>query len=215
MKRIAKSILGLVCLLGMMVGASTVAAEEYHEGFEYLKIVPAQPTQVAKGKVEVVEVFWYGCGFCNAFEPYLQKWLKNKPKNVEFFRIPAQFNQGWTIHARAYYAAVLLKKDQKFHQAMFHEIHQKRNALDTRAKLQKFFAKHKVSKEQFDQAFDHFSVKTKLKRAKSIVKKYGVSGVPAMIVNGKYLTGTTRAGSSYGDMLKVINFLVEKESKGG
>ena len=193
---------------------SNMAMAAIDEGIEYKRISPAQPT-ITKNKIEVVELFWYGCPHCFHFEPNLKKWLANKPDNVVFYRIPAVFNPAWELHARAFYAATSLglfeNGKHEFHDAMFNEIHKKKKHLHKKKDLQKFFARFGVSAEDFNNTFDSFSVNTKVSRAVSLSKRYQLEGVPTLIVNGKYRTDGPMAGGRKG-IIKVLDFLIKKES---
>ena len=194
---------------------SNVATAEINEGFDYKRVSPAQPT-ITKTKIEVVELFWYGCPHCFNFEPLLKDWLAKKPDNVVFVRIPAIFNPTWALHARAFYAAKSLglfdDGKTEFHEAMFDEIHKKKNHLHKKKDIQKIFSRFGVSKEDFENTFDSFAVNTKVNRAATLSKRYQLDGVPTIIVNGKYRTDGPMAGGRKG-MLKVLDFLIKKESK--
>src|SRR5687767_14789927 len=99
-------------LAGALVLAGPVAcAQGFTEGVQYKPLAPAQPTNVAQGKVEVVEVFWYGCSHCYTIEPKFESWQKNgMPKNVQVVLVPATWNDLVKLHARVFYAAELLKQ---------------------------------------------------------------------------------------------------------
>ena len=185
------------------------------EGIEYKRVSPAQPT-ITKNKIEVVELFWYGCPHCFHFEPELKAWLAKKPDNVVFYRIPAIFNASWALHARAFYTAKSLGFFDggkiAFHDAFFDEIHKNKKRLNNKNDIQSFFAKFGVSTEDFNNTFDSFAVNTKVSRAAALSKRYQVEGVPTLIVNGKYRTDGPLAGGRKG-MIKVLDFLIEKESK--
>ena len=201
----------VILLLGATTGLH--AEEEYHEGFEYFTIVPTQPTQVKKGQIEVVEVFWYGCPHCFRFEPFISKWEKNKAKNIVFYRVPASFSPGWEMHTKAFYTAQLLKIGDKIHTPFFDALHKHGNKLDSKESIGKFFAKFGIKKDRFDQVFDSFQVEMRVKQAKIIVRKYGVSGVPTMIVNGKYRISTSKnEANPFAKLIKIVNFLIAKES---
>ncbi len=205
----------IVVASGLLMAADTKKEkEEYHEGFEYIKIVPPQPTQAKAGEVEVVEVFWYGCPHCFRFEPFLNKWLKNKPKNVVFLRIPGVINPGWEVHARAFYVAQLLQVADKIHKPLFDALHKQKKRLNTKQALADFFSKYGVDKKKFMSAFDSFQVDMRIKRAKAVVKKYGVYGVPTLIVNGKYRIGATNADQSFAKMIRIMDYLIKKEQSG-
>ena len=202
------SVFALIC--GVIFAADS---DEFNEGFEYTRVIPPQPTTAGKGQVEVVEIFWFGCPHCYRFEPHLQKWLKTKPKYVKFLRIPAQFRDTWTFHARAFYTARVLKLDHKFDGEFFNEVHKKDNFLDTKEKLIPFFKRFGVSKEKFLATFNSKEVDEKIKHAKEMVENYRVDGVPTVIVNGKYRASTRVLDSNDPKFLRLLNFLVEKEKK--
>ena len=177
-------------------------------GYETLS--PAQPTQ-NPDKIEVIEFFWYGCPHCYAFEPLLEKWVKSLPKNVEFIRQPAVFNETWGKHAKAYYTAEALGVVDKVHADFFDAVQNKKESLDTEEALAKFFAAHGVNEAQFHEAYNSFAVDTKMRNAPSMATRYGITGVPAIIINGKYKTNGTLAGS-HEKMIEVMNNLIKQES---
>lgn len=195
-------------LLPSLVGA----APQFSERIHYESVVPAQPTSTGK-KVEVVEMFWYGCPHCNSLEPYVNRWLKKKPANAEFVRMPAIFNQKWEPHARAFYTAEILGVLDKIHHAMFEALHGQKRKINSDAEIKKFFLEHGVSEKDFDRVYRSFAVEAKIRRSKDMSQRYGIRGVPALIVNGKYRTGAQLAGGN-AKIFRVVNFLVDKESKG-
>lgn len=176
--------------------ASTApTSAKFKEGTNYQKIVPAQPTGVAPGKVEVTEVFWYGCGHCFTLDPAIESWrAKGKPPYVEFVRVPAMWNDGTRMHARVFYTAELLGKLDQLHTLIFREMHVGGNQLNTVEKISAFFQQHGVSKEEFTKAFSSFSVESKLQRADFLNRRYRIQSVPTVIVNGKYSTDIAMAG---------------------
>ncbi|MGD8559065.1 MAG: thiol:disulfide interchange protein DsbA/DsbL [Gammaproteobacteria bacterium] len=202
-------VIGFCALI--LVPGLVLAAPTYKEKIHYERVLPAQPT-TTDDKVEVVEMFWYGCPHCNALEPYVKRWEKKMPAEAKFVRMPAIFRPMWELHARAYYTAEILGVLDKTHSAMFAAIHQQKRRLDTQEALQKFFAEHGVSKEDFDRVFRSFAVEAKIRRAKDMSQRYGIQGVPALVVNGKYRTGAKLAGGN-ANIFRVVNFLVAKEAK--
>jgi len=191
------------------------ALERYQEGRHYTTLPVAQPTSAAPGEVEVAEVFWYGCPHCFTLEPFIQEWrLNGIPDDTVFVQIPASLNPSWQIHARLFYTAEALGKLEEVHPAIFREINVNRNPLNTRERMVEFFARFGVSEQQFTEAWDSFAVQTNLRRSDALVKRYRLTGVPAVVVNGKYVTGADLAGGNK-QLLDVINFLVEKEKRGG
>jgi len=196
----------------MLVGAGLAmpALSGIDEGVQYQKVIPPQPTSTAD-KVEVVELFWYGCPHCFQFEPELRKWLETKPANVELVRMPAVFNPRWRLHAQAFYAAEVLGAMDKMHDALFEALHVKKRRLNDEAQLQEFFVEHGVSAEDFKNAFNSFAVYSKVRRAEDLTRRYGISGVPAMVVNGKYRTDGPMANGHTG-MLRVVDYLIDRET---
>jgi len=175
-------------------GAPTSSA--FKEGANYSKVVPAQPTAVPPGQVEVVEVFWYGCGHCFALEPAMESWReKTKPGYVQFVRVPAMWNENTRMHARVFYTAEVLGKLDQLHSDIFREIHVKGNPLNTLEKVTAFFREHGVSPDEFQKAFSSFAVENKLQRADFLNRRYRIESVPTVIVNGKYRTDVGMAGS--------------------
>lgn len=200
-----------ISFLIMFFALTGVVQAAWDEGIEYRVINPAVPTQTGN-KIEVVEMFWYGCPHCFRLEPVIKKWLKNKPDNVEFIRIPAIFNKRWEIHAKAYYTAEVLGVLNKIHTPLFNAIHVKKKHLFNKSDIKSFFIKHGVKAKDFDNTFDSFMVNIKVNRARELSKRYGLDGVPSLIVNGKYLTDGPMA-NGHANMMKILDFLIKKESK--
>lgn len=188
------------------------AEEEFDEGFQFARITtPVEPVNTKSDKVEVVELFWYGCGHCYSFEPHLHGWLENKPENIEFVRVPAIFaNSGWELHARAYYTAEVLGVLDKTHSAMFSAIHKDKRRLASEKELAKFFSNYGVDEKKFKNTFNSFAVDMKVKRAERLTSQYAIEGVPAMVVAGKFRTDGPMA-HSYKNMLQVVDYLVAGE----
>ncbi|NOS87958.1 MAG: thiol:disulfide interchange protein DsbA/DsbL [Methylococcaceae bacterium] len=180
------------------------------EPLGYEKLASVQPTQNTD-KIEIIEFFWYGCPHCYAFEPLLEKWVKNLPKNVEFIRQPAAFNDLWSKHAKAYYTAEALGLVDKVHADFFDAIQNKGQKLDNEADLEAFFVAHGVTASQFKEAYNSFAVDAKLRQAPLMAGRYGITGVPAIIINGKYRTNGPLAGS-HEKMIEVMDKLIKQES---
>lgn len=196
-----------IALWALLCFSALVRAEG---GYEVIS--PAQPVQ-NPDKIEVIEFFWYGCPHCYSLEPALQAWLKKKPANVEFIHQPAVFSDVWGKHAKAYYTAEALGLNDKLHADFFDAVQNKKQKLLTEEELGKFFVDHGVKQEDFQAAYNSFIVDTKLRQAESMGARYGITGVPALIVNGKYkITATT--AKSQENMINVLNDLIRQESQG-
>lgn len=197
----------LSVLLLLPLGVASAAT--FQEGVAYKVLPQAQPTQ-NPDKIEVVELFWYGCPHCHKFEPYIEKWLKTKPDYVDFIRMPAILREDWSLHARAYYTAETLGILDKIHKPMFDAIHVQKRYLFSEDALMEFFKEYGVSEKDFRNTFHSFTVDSKVRRARLMSRRYMAMGTPAVVVNGKYLTGPGMA-KGFDNLIKVINFLVAKE----
>ena len=195
-------------------GTSRPATSSFKEGANYSKVVPAQPTTVGPGEVEVVEVFWYGCGHCFALDPAIESWRKQgKPGYVQFVRIPAMWNDTTRMHARLFYTAEALGKLDELHSDIFREINVKGNGLNTVANITAFFRERGVSPDDFQKAFSSFAVENKLQRADFLNRRYRIESVPTVIVNGKYRTDVGMAGGEP-QLFKLIGELSASEHGG-
>jgi thiol:disulfide interchange protein DsbA len=181
----------------------------------YQQIEPSVAT-ANPNKVEVVELFWYTCPHCYHFnENYLHSWLKQKPSYVEFIQMPAVYDLSpkRTVFAKAFYTAEALGVLDKVNEPMFKAIHKERRRINNQKALQALFAKYAgVSKADFDMVYNSFFTDMKIRRAKEMTMKYGIRGVPAVIVNGKYRLGAQITGS-YKNLMEILDHLIDKEYK--
>ncbi len=200
-----KTFLKIVVLLLMV----PFARAEFSEGVEYQALAAPQPTSTGD-KIEVLELFWYSCPHCYHLEPTLATWLKSQPEDVEFVRMPAILGANWELLARAYYTAEMLDAEDKIHTPLFEHLHKERKRIRDVAGLQAFFEEQGISKGDFQNTYNSFAVVMKTRRSAQVGQLYGISGVPALIVNGKYMVNAGTAGGN-DKMLEVVDFLVAKE----
>lgn len=191
---------------------SIAQAGDYDEGIEYQTVNPPMRAQADNGRIEVVEVFWYGCPHCYNLEPAMDEWLKNKPENVDFIRLPSPLNPSWAVHTRAFYAAQALGVEEQIHEPLFKAIQTDRRNLFSDQTMADFFEEHGVSRDDYLKTARSFGVAMKVRRARQLGKHWGIHGVPAFIVNGKYTTDVGGAGGEK-QMFEVIDQLVAQESK--
>ena len=206
----------------MLAEADTTTAAQsqdwqFKEGTHFVRLVPTQPTVGGADKVEVAEFFWYGCPHCYDFEPAINGWVKDKPQNVRFVRIPAMWNGILQLHAKLYYTEEALarngaiKDPAAFHEAVFQEYHRRNNRLTSEGSIQSLFERYGVSADVFTRTWNSFEVAQKLRVAEDLARRYSIASVPMIVVNGKYRTGGAEAGS-YPKLLEVIDELVARES---
>lgn len=195
---------------GLLLNAAS-AETQFQEGTHYQRLNTPVPTS-SDDKVEVVEAFWYGCGHCYNLEPAIETWVANKPENVVFTRLPTVLGKSWEAHARAYHTAEVLGVLDKIHQPLLEAIHLEKRRLANEDQLAEFFAEQGVDTDTFRKTYRSFAVETRLKRSQDLVRRYRLRSVPTIVVNGKYVTDTSMAGSQQ-KLFEVVNHLVEKEAK--
>jgi len=237
MQLISDKIFRLLLSIIMVTMASPVAAAEqpqglptqplisrYQEGSQYFTLTELnrqQPpvNQLIEKKaqqVQVVEFFNYGCHWCNQLEPYVENWLKTKPANVTFVRIPVAFNSTWANYSKAYYVAESLGILDKIQQPLFDAIHKDNKTLSTKEDMAKFFSDFGVDEAKFNDIFESFTLDRDMKWGQKLALAYKVNGIPTIIVNGpkrSYSTNTAAAGDGQ-TLFNVIDFLIEKEMPG-
>ncbi|ANF83549.1 thiol:disulfide interchange protein [Pseudomonas antarctica] len=193
-------------LFGVTAQAADVPLEA---GKTYVEL--ANPVPVSEpGKIEVVELFWYGCPHCYAFEPTINPWAEKLPADVNFKRIPALFGGPWDAHGQLFITLDTMGVEQKVHNAVFNAIQKEGKRLTKPEDMADFVATQGVDKAKFLETFNSFAVKGKMAQYKELAQKYGVQGVPTMIVNGKYRfdLGTTGGPEQ---TLNVADQLIAKE----
>jgi thiol:disulfide interchange protein DsbA len=187
-----------------------LAAAGYRDGVHFQRLSPTQPTSSGPDQVEVAEFFMYSCIHCYNFEPYIQQWLPTKADYVNFVRVPTVWNELVRLHAQAFYAAEALGKGEEMHTPFFRSMHVDGNYLQTEPEIASFFARFGVDREEFESAFESFSVHAKVQRADELARRYRVSSTPTVVVNGKYVTNASMAGG-YDQLLDLIDTLAAAE----
>ena len=163
------------------------------------------------GKVEVVEFFWYGCPHCYALEPSLQEWIEKLPKDVAFKRIPAIFNENWAVSARVYYTLEALGELPRLHRAFFDAIHKDGFRPTDESDLVKWMKDHGVDANKYKDTSKSFAVEGRMSRAKQLIDAAKVSGVPAIVVQGRHVIN---ADTSPLVMLGRVDKFIDQERKG-
>jgi protein dithiol oxidoreductase (disulfide-forming) len=186
-----------------LAAAAQLPGGKWKAGINYRPIVPAQSTDSSPGRIEVIEVFWYACPHCYAIEPYLNSWLKTKPANVDFVRVPVMWNEVHRAHARLFYTLQALGKEDALHAKVLAAIFEQKNQLfvpgdaaATQAGQVAFAKANGISEADFLKAYNSFSVQNSLQKAEEIQTRYLIDTVPRFIVNGKYSTDVAMAGGS-------------------
>ena len=190
-------------LFGMTAQAAEAPAAPYVE--------LTNPVPVAvPGKIEVVELFWYGCPHCYAFEPKVNPWAEKLPSDVNFVRIPAMFGGAWDIHGQLFLTLEAMGVESKVHSAVFEAIQVEKKRLTTPEEMAEFVTTQGIDKDKFLATYNSFAIKGQINKARELAKKYEISGVPTMIVNGKYRFDVGSAGGAE-QALQLADKLIDKE----
>ena len=207
--RISAGTWAVFCIVVGSLLFGPVQAATYEEGTHYHALSQAQPVQTGD-KIEVVELFWYHCPHCFALEPVLDDWLeKAKPENAEYVRTPGIFRKSTVFDARVFYTLEALGVIDQMHADIFQEIHVRKNPFTSMEDLSELLKKHGVNEVDFKAAFESFAVDTKMKQAQMMFERYQATGVPTIIVDGKYRATASTAGG-HQELMELTNYLVEK-----
>ena len=195
-------------LAGVLV--ALVDGTEFAQGRNATYKPLAKPQAVESGdKIEVVEFFWYGCSHCFDLEPHLHKWVARLPKDVEFRRIPAVPTERWMAGARTFYTLEALGLLDRLHGEVFDAIHLSHvNLMDEKIQLD-WMAGKGVDRAKYADAWKSFSVQSKTRRAVQQTQAYDISGVPTLVVDGKYQTSVSMTGS-HEALLKTLDELIAR-----
>jgi thiol:disulfide interchange protein DsbA len=201
--------------------AAATGGTQWQDGVNYTRTVPAQPTNVPAGQIEVLEFFWYACPHCYALEPTVQTWLKSKPAYITFTRVPVEWNEGHRSLAHLFYALEAMGKLNDVHGEIFKEIQvngdpligpDPNNAASAERTQVSFIKKLGLSDADFEKEYHGFNAETAMQRADQLEQRYHVSSVPIFVVNGKYITDVTMAGGPE-KLMSLLTDLATQEHK--
>jgi thiol:disulfide interchange protein DsbA len=213
--KLASTLVATLLVAVLSLPAFAASGDEWQAGTNYLHLASPKPPALAPGKVEVNEVFWYGCGHCYALDPTLETWKARKPSYIVFVRTPVIWGPMHRQHARLYYTLQALKRDD-LHPAVFDAIHRDGNMLaaqdeaEARALHLAFLKGHGIAEKAFADTYDSAAVTENLKRAQRLTSDFSVASVPMIYVNGRYSTSVSQAGSE-ARLLALINDLAARE----
>ena len=182
------------------------------EGIDYIKLYKPAATDGVKGKIEVVEFFWYHCPHCHRFEPTLQAWLKKLPKDVHFRRVHVAFRADFVLDQQLFYTLEAMGKIEQMHAKVFAAIHVEKLDLTSREKIIDWVGKQGVDKIKFTQIYDSFAIGSKATRATQLQNAYNVTGVPALGIAGQFYTDGSLA-QSMERALQVTDYLISTQRK--
>ena len=205
------SIFLLIFSANQLVLAQTPIKVE--EGFDYRVLPITQPID-AKGKVEVIEFFWYGCPHCYEFEPELKGWIKRQNKDVVFKKVPIAFREELMPHSQLFYALESMGKGDALNDKIMFAMHRENKRLLNENEIADWVAAQGVDRNAFLAAYRSFAVLSKARAANQLGNAYRIDGVPTVAVQGKYITSPSIAGSR-AKAVNIMDFLVNKVRKDG
>jgi protein dithiol oxidoreductase (disulfide-forming) len=207
MRRLLSQVLFVMALLPL---AACQAEEEMYQAGVHYEVLPEAVSTGDPSKVEIVEVFWYGCSHCYSFESKIKPWVQAQADDVNFVGVPAIWQSVMRLHAKAYYTAKALKVLDKMHIVIFEAMNLKKQKLQDEGEIANLFVANGVSRERFTKVFNSGSIEMSVDLAQKKQARYRTQGTPELVVNGKYRISGRDAGGHDG-MIKVANFLIEKE----
>jgi thiol:disulfide interchange protein DsbA len=185
----------------------------FKAGKDYMVLERPVPTDVAPGKVELLEFFWYSCPHCNKFEPTFAQWIKEAPKDVTVRRVPIAFRDDFAPQQRLFYTLEAMDLLGSLHGKVFHAVHEERLPLNTEATILAWVEKQGVDKAKFSDIFKSFAVTAKIKKAVQLQNEFRIEGVPSLGVAGRFYIDGGTAGSME-RALKVAESLIAQARSG-
>lgn len=194
-----------------LAGIAQAQAPKIEEGFDY-RVMPIPQPVDTKGKVEVIEFFWYGCPHCYDFEPELTAWLKRQPKDVSFRKVPVAFRDNLMPHSQLFYALEVIGKSDALNDKVMYAMHKENKRLLTENEIADWVASQGVDRNTFLAAYRSFAVVSKARAARQMADAYRIDGVPTIVMQGRYVTSPSIAGTKAKSIV-VMDFLEEKIRK--
>lgn len=206
-----QSLVVFFLLLSFGLINSLSARADIVEGKDYTVLANPQSTQDVN-KIEVLEFFWYGCPHCYSLHPHLKTWLLNIPGDVSFRYVPAILRPNWVAAAKIYYAIEAMGITDVLHDKAYDAIHRDKIDLNNESVLFDWIEKQGIDRKKFETTYKSFGIQNQVARSTQMTRQYQLNGVPALVVNGKYLT-SGRMGGTPQDTIKTLELLIEKARK--
>lgn len=189
-------------------GLSGAQSPKIEEGFDY-RILPTPQPLESKGKVEVIEFFWYGCPHCYDFEPELNVWLKRQPKDVIFRKVPVAFRDDLMPHSQLFYALEAMGKGDALNDKVMYAMHKENKRLMTENEIADWVTTQGIDRNTFLATYRSFAVVSKARAARQMADTYRIDGVPTVVMQGRYMTSPSIAGTK----AKAISVMEHLEQK--
>ena len=195
----------------LLAGLVHAQGQKIEEGFDY-RILPIPQPVETKGKVEVIEFFWYGCPHCYDFEPELNAWLKRQPKDVTFRKVPVAFRDDFMPHSQLFYALEAMGKGEAMNDKVMYAMHKENKRLMTENEIADWVASQGIDRNTFLATYRSFAVVSKARAARQMADAYRIDGVPTIVMQGRYVTSPSIAGTK-AKAIAVMDYLEQKIRK--
>ncbi len=179
--------LALRCLALVLV-ALPAAAQQPQRDVDY-RLISQQPVSTGE-RVEIIEFFFYACPYCNELEPFLGRWLRRKPADVAFRRVPVVRHDSWVPLAKTYYALEAMGEVERLHAAVYHGVHVDALALSQDNIIAEWVGKQGLDRDQFMTIYRSDAIRDKVERARQMTKDYEIKATPSVVVDGRFLTSS-------------------------
>ncbi|MDN5837019.1 MAG: thiol:disulfide interchange protein DsbA/DsbL [Nitrosospira sp.] len=209
--RLFMRLLAALLFAGISIAVASGARAEPVEGRDYTVLPHPRPTE-SGNNIEVLEFFWYGCPHCYDLHPHIKAWLKTMPKDVSFRYVPAIFRPNWIPGAKTFYALEALGARDRLHDNVYDAIHRDKSDLTKDEVLFAWVEKQGINRQKFIDAYNSFSVQNQVSRSTQMSKDYNLSGVPALVVDGRYVTSGKMGGTPQ-DTIRILDELIDKVRK--
>ncbi|SEM85050.1 thiol:disulfide interchange protein DsbA/DsbL [Nitrosomonas marina] len=201
----------LITVLNVFFGIILLSTSGVHAeivaGRDYKILQNPQPTQNNE-RIEVIEFFWYGCPHCNSLHPHIKTWLKNKPDDVDFRYVPAIFRNNWIPGAKTFYTIVAMNELETMHDRVYDAIHRDKIDLSDESVLFNWIDRQGIDKDKFINIYQSFTIQNQVARTNQMMRQYQLTGVPAFVVEGQYLTSGKKGGTPQ-DTMQTLNAVID------
>ncbi len=203
----------ITVLLSLLSGIFQLAwaqPREFIEGVHYQALAKPVQTETDADRIEVREIFWYGCPECATLEPVMTDWGEGVRGDLVLYRMPAIWNDIMALHARIYYSAIAVNAEEAIHRAAFKAIHQDNNPLRTESGIRELFLANSVTAAAFDKAWNSGEVNSQVENARQRTAEYNVEKLPSVIVNGRFEVTHNKAIYNHIELNIAVNMLVRR-----
>jgi thiol:disulfide interchange protein DsbA len=177
-----------LCWLALVFIALPAAAQQPKRDVDY-RLISQQPVETGE-RVEVIDFFFYACPYCNELAPFLDLWLKRKPLDVVFRRVPVVRHDSWIPLAKIYFTLEAMGEAGRLHGEVFHSYHAENLSMSQEKVIAEWAEKHGLNRDKFMAIYRSDETRQKVERARKMTMDYDIQSTPSVVVDGRYLTSS-------------------------